>query len=123
MSQTLGTRFARALADKDASALRDVLADDVDFKALTPGRAWEASTPDEVVEIAFDHWFDESDVIVGDGASEADAVADTAHVSYRFDVDNPAGPHVVEQQAYYRATPDDARIGWMRIVCSGYRRR
>ena len=35
---TAGERFARALAAKDAPALRALLADPVDFQALTPGR-------------------------------------------------------------------------------------
>ncbi len=34
---TAGERFARALAAKDSAALRAVLADAIDFQALTPG--------------------------------------------------------------------------------------
>ena len=41
---TAGERFARALAAKDPGALRALLADQVDFQALTPGRHWQAST-------------------------------------------------------------------------------
>ena len=51
MTDSLGLRLARAIADKDEAALRGVLADDVDFRGLTPGRTWEASSPDEVVDI------------------------------------------------------------------------
>ena len=95
MTESLGQRLARALADKDEAALRGVLADDVDFRGLTPGRSWEASSPDEV--------------------------GDTARVGYRFDVDNPDGQHVVEQQVYYRG--DSGRITYARVVCSGFRPR
>jgi hypothetical protein len=40
-------------------------------------------------------------------------------VGYRLTVKNPDGDFVVEQQAYI-GTRDD-RIGWMRVVCSGFR--
>jgi hypothetical protein len=50
---------------------------------------------------------------------ETDAFADCARVGYRFSVRNPDGRFLVEQQAYL--TPRDGRIGWMRVVCSGYR--
>lgn len=120
MSDTLGRQLARAIADKDESALRGLLADDVDFRALTPRRAWEAGNPDEVVDAVFGHWFGESDRIVADEITDGEAVSDTAHVSYRFDIDNPDGSHVVEQQVYYRGTD---RIDYARIVCSGYRPR
>jgi hypothetical protein len=124
MSESLGLRLARAIADKDETALRGVLADDVDFRGLTPGRAWEASNPDEVVDIAFGHWFTESDGIVSDDVSEGEPVGDTSRVSYRLEIDNAAGEHVVEQQVYYRGAEGDAgRIGYARVVCSGYRPR
>ena len=124
MNASLGLRLARALADKDEAALRGVLADDVDFRGLTPGRSWEATSPDEVVDIAFGHWFEETDRIVADDIVEGDPVSDTSRVSYRFDIDNEDGSHVVEQQVYYRGSTDDAgRIGYARVVCSGYRPR
>src|SRR5690349_3472920 len=53
---SLGERFARAVAAKDHTAVRDVLAPDVDFRALTPGRAWEGAGPDAVVDTLFGHW-------------------------------------------------------------------
>ncbi|MBS2939225.1 nuclear transport factor 2 family protein [Nocardioides sp. J2M5] len=121
MADTLGSRFAHALAVKDRDALRALLADDVDFKGLTPGRLWEATGPDEVLEVVLGSWFEDSDSIervveVSDG----DTVADTAHVSYRFDLRNPDGDFVAEQQAYYRG--GDA-IEHLRVMCSGFRPR
>ena len=121
MAETLGTRFARAVAAKDRDALRELLADDVDFKGLTPGRTWEATGPDEVLEVVLGSWFEDSDTIervveVADG----DDVADTAHVSYRFDLLNPDGSWVAEQQAYYRG---EETIEHLRIMCSGFRPR
>ena len=120
MTETLGTRFAHAIAAKDEAALRELLADDVDFRGLTPGRTWEGTGPDDVVETVFGSWFEESDRIeraeVADGAD----VADTAHVTYRFDLVNDDGDFVAEQQAYYRG---GETIEHLRIMCSGFRPR
>jgi hypothetical protein len=49
------------------------------------------------------------------GADFAAALAAT----YRFSVRNPDGRFLVEQQAYLPER--DGRIGWMRVLCSGYR--
>ena len=121
VTETLGTRLAHAIAAKDEAALRGLLADDVDFKGLTPGRVWEGTGPDDVVEAVFGSWFGPSDTIerVVDVA-ERDPVADTAHVSYRFDLSNAKGTYVAEQQAYYRG---GASIEHLRIMCSGFRPR
>ena len=121
VTETLGTRLAHAIAAKDEAALRGLLADDVDFKGLTPGRVWEGTGPDDVVEAVFGSWFGPSDTIerVVDVA-ERDPVADTAHVSYRFDLSNATGTYVAEQQAYYRGGDS---IEHLRIMCSGFRPR
>ena len=96
-------RFVDAIVARDHDALRACLSPDVDFKGLTPGRVWEGTGPDDVVEAVFGSWFGPSDTIerVVDVA-ERDPVADTAHVSYRFDLANDSGSYVAEQQAYYR---------------------
>ena len=118
----LGKRFATAIAERDRDALTEILADDIDFKGLTPKRFWEAASSDEVLDILFANWFEESDhidalTVVEEGAD----VADVHRVGYRFDLTTPDGPHVVEQQAYYRESGD--RMEYMRVVCSGYRPR
>ena len=115
-----GERFARALAAKDAAALRAVLADPIDFRALTPGRQWEASTPDEVVDdIVLGAWFEPSDHI-GDLESVGTCqLPGREHVSYRLRVQRDGVDHVVEQQAYYDTAGE--QITWMRVLCSGYR--
>ena len=48
-----------------------------------------------------------------------DAVGDRHCVTYRFAGDRPDGRFVVEQHAYYAGRDD--RIGWMRLLCSGFR--
>lgn len=120
-TETLGVRLARAIAAKDEAALRAVLADDVDFRGLTPGRTWEATGSDAVVETVFGSWFEPQDEIerVVD-VTERDDVADTSHVSYRFDLRTPGGSYVAEQQAYYRGTDV---IEHLRVMCSGFRPR
>ena len=50
MGETAGSRFVAAIAARDVDGLRAVLAPDVDFKGLTPGRFWEAADPEGVVD-------------------------------------------------------------------------
>jgi ketosteroid isomerase-like protein len=115
-----GSAFARALSGKDRSALLEVLADDVDFRALTPGRAWEASTSAEVADILFGSWFEPQDDIVGlVDVVDGEPVEDTRRVAYRVAVRTPDGDFTVEQQAYYRT--EEGRIAHLRVLCSGFR--
>jgi hypothetical protein len=65
-------------------------------------------------------WFDDGDTIEGVDALEHDSFADRERVGYRFRVRNADGEHLVEQQAYL--SERDGQIGWLRIMCSGYRR-
>ncbi len=116
-----GERFARALAAKDAAALRALLADPVDFQALTPGRHWQASSPGEVVDqIVLGRWFDPGDDIRGLDSLSNGRLPHREHVSYLLRVRNADGDHLVEQQAYYNA--DGGQITWMRVLCSGYQK-
>ncbi|MFN8162880.1 MAG: hypothetical protein U0R26_03440 [Solirubrobacterales bacterium] len=118
-SGSLGEEFARALASKDFNRLSDLLHPEIDFRGLTPRRDWEASDPDAVISAVLRHWFEDSDVIETLEHLESDAFADRERVGYRFRVRNPEGLFLVEQQAYM--SDRDGRIGWMRVVCSGYR--
>jgi hypothetical protein len=117
---TAGRQFAEAIATRDVDALKATLSNEIDFKGLTPGRFWEASTPDDVAGIVLDTWFEESDRITEHEVSDGDDVSDTHLVSYRFDISNDDGPHVAEQQVYYRVDQND-RIEYARVVCSGFR--
>jgi len=118
VTETLGEDFARALATKDHDRLRALLHPELDFRAMTPKRYWEAAEPDGVLS-AINVWFGEEDSIEELEALDVDAFADRQRVGYRFAVSNPDGRFVVEQQAYLAER--DGRIGWMRVVCSGYR--
>jgi hypothetical protein len=121
METTVGERFARAIAAKDAAALRALLAPDVDFRALTPGRAWESTSASEVIDdVIFGKWFEPSDRIEAIESIEHDTVVDRERVGYRFRVKNDEGAFLVEQQAYIGI--DDGAICWLRVMCAGYQR-
>ena len=117
----LGERFAHALAAKDADALRGLLHAALDFRAMTPGRFWEASDSGTVIDdILLGQWFEPSDDIKDLVAMETGTVGRRHRVGYRFRVENPDGTHLVEQQAYYE--DEGGRITWLRVICAGFQR-
>jgi hypothetical protein len=120
-TSTLGTSFAEALARKDFESLADLLHPEIDFRGLTPRRNWEANNPDDVIQGILRTWFEDSDEIDELASCESDAFSDRERVGYRFHGRNPDGPFVLEQQAYL--SERDGKIGWMRVLCSGYRPR
>ena len=114
-----GEALARALAAKDADALCALLADQVDFQALTPGRHWQAGTAGQAVrEIILAYWFGEGDDVTELCSVTSGRVLDREHVAYRVRVRRSGHDYLVEQQAYYLT--DGPRITWMRVLCSGY---
>lgn len=120
ITQSLGHQFAEAIAAKDPEALTSLLAPGIDFRAVTPRRAWEETSATGVLDVVLGHWFDENDRIDAlVQVTEGDDVEDTHQVGYRLAVTTPDGPHTVEQQAYYRTSGD--RIDYLRVVCSGFR--
>ena len=116
---TLGAEFAHALAAKDSARLLDLMHPEIDFRGLTPNRAWDASNRDDVLTVLLSQWFEDKDEIEGLEELESDSFADRQRVGYRFSVSNPDGRFLVEQQAYL--SPRDGRIEWMRVLCSGFR--
>jgi hypothetical protein len=114
-----GTEFAEALAARDAARLTEVLASDLDFRALTPNRAWEVSTAAEFVADVLPAWFEEGDHIDGLQLLERSSVADRERIGYLLQGHNGDGAFIVEQQAYYEA--EHGRITWLRVLCSGFR--
>ena len=116
---TAGEHFAQALGRKDQDALCALLADPIDFEALTPRRHWQATTGKEVAEeIILGYWFDAGDDILEVCSVATGQVVDCEHVAYRLRVRTEGHDYLVEQQAYYRT--DGPRITWMRVLCSGY---
>jgi hypothetical protein len=116
---TLAADFPCAFADKDSGRMLELLHPEVDFRALTPNRFWEAGDPDAVVDILFGECLEDSDEVEALEAVEGDSVADRERVGYRLSVNNPDGRFLVEQQAYLSTR--DGQIDWMRVVCSGFR--
>jgi hypothetical protein len=117
--QTLGATFAHALAAKDFEQIAQLMDPEIEFRALTPRRNWEAGDPGTVVSEVLQKWFKDSDEIESLDRLETDSFADRERVGYRFSGTNVDGPFVLEQQAYLSAR--DGRIVWMRVLCSGYR--
>jgi hypothetical protein len=115
----LGAAFAEAFAAKDFARVAELVHPEVDFRGLTPNRVWDASGPTQLVEEILREWLEDTDVVEELVALETGVVADTERVGYRLRGHNDDGPFVVEQQAYLRER--DGRIGWMRVVCSGFR--
>lgn len=114
-----GEAFARALAAKDSARLQSILAPDLDFQALTPGRHWRASEPSEVAdEIVLAHWFGPDDEIIELESVTSARVGERQSVTYRLRVRREGRDHLVEQHAYFAT--DAGRISWMRLLCAGY---
>lgn len=118
MTEPLAAGFAQAVAAKDTGALLALFHPDIDFRGMTPGRVWDAESTDDVLA-AIGTWFGKDDVIENIEELETGAFADRERVGYRLRVRNSDGLHLVEQQAYL--SERDGRIGWLRIMCAGYR--
>jgi hypothetical protein len=115
-----GPAFAHALAARDFDKLRALLDPEVEFRALTPRRTWEADGDSPTVDL-FRNWFDEATVIEQVEQIETHTVGDREHLVYRFSGHDDEAPFVIEQQVYF--TERGGRINWMRMMCSGFRPR
>jgi hypothetical protein len=119
MSTGLGARFVAAIAAQDPVALKAVLAPDVAFRALTPGRFWEADNADVLVdEVILGTWFAPDRSITAILGLSISAIGNVHHFAYRFRAKRPEGDFLIEQQAYVTAT--DGRISRLQILCSGF---
>ena len=117
-TEGVGAEFAHALAVKDFTRLRGLLKDDIDFRGMTPGSFWEANDADKVIGEILTEWFEDEDEIQGVVECTSGTVGDRHHVSYLFDVRNPDGRFLVQQQMYFDL--DDGKIALARVICSGY---
>jgi hypothetical protein len=115
---SVGERFVDALLAKDWTRVDSAVDPEIDFRALTPGRPWEATTRKDLVEGVFQQWFGPSDDIYEIVDISTDRVVGRNRVVYRFRLRNPDGDYVCEQTAYY----DEAkgRITNLRILCTGF---
>lgn len=119
-SRAVAVQFAERFAAKDRDGLVALVAERVDFKGLTPGRFWEATTAAELVDdVILGCWLEPHDVVEALESVETDEVADRTRLGYRLRVRNNDGLHLVEQQAYLGI--EDEQISYLRVVCSGFR--
>ena len=111
--------LAAAVAAHDLAGAAALVHDDVDFRAMTPSRIWEASGPDEV-ETVLRTWIDDRDEEVeGIEATAPVVVADVTRVGWVVRLRAGDARSLFEQQAYVRERA--GRIAWLRIMCSGPR--
>jgi hypothetical protein len=111
--------FVDAILARDFSRACGVLRRDIDFRAMTPNRVWEADDPAGVEEV-LRSWFEhpERDVERVDPTEPA-SVEDTLRVGWRVHGNDANGRIVYEQQAYVREA--DEQVVWLRVMCSGPR--
>ena len=121
MEPPLGERFARAIAEKDFDKAASVFHPKVDFQGMTPGRTWDAGDAETVRREILPQWYEDDEQIDGLLEVENGSVGDRRRIRYLYAVHNADGKFLIEQQAYYDVR--DGAITWMRIVCSGWRRR
>ena len=116
---TVATAFRDAICAGDLARATALLHPEIDFRAMTPRRIWEADGPADV-EAALHQWLADPDEEI-DAVEPVDvgAVQDTARVGWRVRGRNADGAFVFEQQAYVRER--DGQVGWLRIMCSGPR--
>jgi len=114
----VGERFVQALLAKDWTRVEGAVDPRIDFRALTPGRPWEATTRKDLIEEVFQQWFGPSDDIYEILAISTDRVVGRNRAVYRFRLRNPGGDYVCEQTAYYDAV--EGRITNLRILCTGF---
>jgi ketosteroid isomerase-like protein len=111
--------FLDAILARDFARACDLMHPDIDFRAMTPKRVWEAEGPAGVEEV-LRAWFEHPDRDVERVDPTApSSVEDTLRVGWRVYGRGADGPFVYEQQAYLRE--DDGQVVWLRVMCSGPR--
>jgi hypothetical protein len=63
MATPLGARFVQALAARNHAQVASLLHPEVDFRGMTPGRFWEASTATQVAGEILRSWYEDRDQI------------------------------------------------------------
>jgi hypothetical protein len=116
---SLGAAFAEAVASKNYARVADLLHPDVDFRALTPNRSWQANDSDTVIKQVLTSWIEPDEHVEELISVDTDTIVDCERVGYRYRLRTPDGSFLVEQQAFLRER--DGRIDWVRLVCSGSR--
>jgi hypothetical protein len=114
-----GGAFAEAVTSKSYTRVAHLLHPDVDFRALTLNRSWQANDPDTVIEQVLTAWIEPDEHVEELISVDTDTIVDCERVGSRYRLRTPDGSFLVEQQAFLRER--DGRIDWVRLVCSGSR--
>lgn len=108
-----------AIVARDFPRAQALMHPEVDFRAMTPKRTWEAEDP-EGVEKVLRAWFEHPEREVERvEPTEPGTIEDTARVGWRVYGTDASGPFVFEQQAFLRE--EAGEVVWMRVMCSGPR--
>jgi hypothetical protein len=114
----VATAFVDAIVARDIGRAVSLLHPEIDFRAMTPNRVWEAKAP-EGVETILRQWFEDPDEDVHEmQATEPVSIEDTMRLGWLVHISDADGPHVFEQQAYVRER--DGQVAWLRVMCSGW---
>jgi hypothetical protein len=118
VAESVATAFVDAIFAGDVARAAALLHPEIDFRAMTPNRVWEAEDRSGV-EAVLRTWLEDPDEEVhAIEATEPSAIVDRVRVGWLVRISDADGPHVFEQQAYVRER--DAQIDWMRVICSGW---
>jgi hypothetical protein len=115
---SIGERFVRSLLAKDWIGVENIIDPAVDFRGLTPGSPWEATSAKSLIASVFQVWFEPDDDIFEIVAVTSDHILTRNRIVYRFRVRNQSGDYVCEQTAYFDEQGD--KIAKLRILCSGF---
>jgi hypothetical protein len=118
MTASLGQAFAEAFTAGEEERIVRLLHAEVDFRALTPNKTWQAKGPGDVVSEVIRPWLADAQVIDELVEITTHAFSDTESVTYRFRGRDSEGEYICEQHAYL--TEREGLIAWMRVVCSGF---
>jgi hypothetical protein len=111
--------FVDAILVRDFPRARGLLHPDIDFRAMTPSRIWEAEGPAGVEDV-LRAWFEHPERnIERVEPTEPVSVEDTRRVGWRVHGSDADGSFIYEQQAYLREK--DGQVVWLRVMCSGPR--
>jgi hypothetical protein len=103
---------------RDLARAVGLLHPDIDFRAMTPNRVWEAEDP-AGVEAVLRAWLEGPEEEVHRiEATVPSSIVDRVRVGWLVRISDADGPHLFEQQAYVRER--DGQIDWMRVICSGW---
>ena len=116
---TATAEFLDAILTRDLARARGLLSPDIDFRAMTPNRIWEADDPAGVEEVLRTWLADPDEEIASVDPTGFTSVEDTVRVGWLVHGSDRDGPFVFEQQAYLRER--DSRVSWLRVMCSGSR--